>query len=200
MLPVIWENIHIFVYRKPYNIFTHPKTNTVSNFYHINQNNSGGRFIVDDKVCNNLIIEADNHDAAVRIAENIGVYWNGVEEGTDCPCCGDRWYGIEQVDLDSINKWGGYNYTVYYEDDQDGGEVIESIKSRYPNSRWSEELRAIGGRAKGRIMMDDIEQYAQVVSDMNGWTSPDCRIFYKDGTVKEVFSPEVEKNKSFRQK
>lgn len=35
-------------------------------FYEFNQNNSGGRFVVDDKVCNKVIIEVDTEQEADR--------------------------------------------------------------------------------------------------------------------------------------
>lgn len=30
------------------------------------------------------------------------VYFNGVYNGDDCPCCGDRWYRLEENDLKII--------------------------------------------------------------------------------------------------
>lgn len=40
----------------------------------------------------------------------------------------------------------------------------------------------------GRIRFKDIEEYAHYLSDEYGWTSPDARIYYKNGVVKEIFS------------
>mgnify|MGYP006919687944 CR=1 FL=1 len=60
-------------------------------FYHYNQNNSGGSFDVDDKVCRHVIIEAPGPVSADLKAEEIGIYFNGCDSGLDCPCCGDRW-------------------------------------------------------------------------------------------------------------
>ena len=37
------------------------------------------------------IIEANDNDQADNLAENIGIYFDGVELGYDCECCGDRW-------------------------------------------------------------------------------------------------------------
>jgi hypothetical protein len=61
------------------------------------QNNSGGKLVVNDKVCHRLFIEAENESEAISIAEGLGVYFNGVDDGRDCPCCGDRWYKAEEV-------------------------------------------------------------------------------------------------------
>lgn len=61
-------------------------------FYHYSQNNSGGSFDNDDRVCHHVIVEADSADEADVRAESIGLYFDGVERGLDCSCCGDRWY------------------------------------------------------------------------------------------------------------
>ena len=60
-------------------------------FYTYNQNNSGGSFIVDDKVTHYIIVEADNAKESNTLAEDIGIYFNGCDDDIDCPCCGDRW-------------------------------------------------------------------------------------------------------------
>lgn len=108
-------------------------------FYQFDQNNSGGSFDVDDKVCHRLFIEADSEEEATSKAEFLGVYFNGCDDGIDCYCCGDRWYGSEEVE--SPHPYG-----------------------------------------------DSIEEIAQYHADHYGWTTPDCRIFYKSGEVKEVFT------------
>ena len=60
-------------------------------FYTYDQNNSGGKFIQDDKVGMYVIIEADSSTEADSKAEEIGIYFDGVDYGRDCSCCGDRW-------------------------------------------------------------------------------------------------------------
>lgn len=62
-------------------------------FFTFSQNNSGGSFDSDEQagIGHYVIIEAnDEHDAYDR-AEQIGLYFNGVDDGRDCECCGDRW-------------------------------------------------------------------------------------------------------------
>ena len=63
-------------------------------FYHYSQNNSGGQFHVNKNVCHDVIIEAPSAHQANERAEDLGLYFNGVEEGRDCSCCGDRWYRV----------------------------------------------------------------------------------------------------------
>lgn len=60
-------------------------------FYTYDQNNSGGNFVIDENVDHYVIIEAESADEANEKATDIGLYFNGVEEGVDCECCGDRW-------------------------------------------------------------------------------------------------------------
>ncbi len=61
-------------------------------FYRFDQNNSGGFYKKD--LPEYLIIEADTPEEANLLAENIGIYFNGVLDGVDCPCCGDRWQAV----------------------------------------------------------------------------------------------------------
>lgn len=65
-----------------------------SKFYTFNQNNSGGSFDYDEQsgITHYVIVEARDLKDAVSRAEDIGIYFNGVYEGFDCDCCGDRWY------------------------------------------------------------------------------------------------------------
>lgn len=54
-----------------------------------NQNNSGGWF--DEEVGHYVLVQAHDPDEADSIAENYGIYFDGIEAGYDCECCGDRW-------------------------------------------------------------------------------------------------------------
>ena len=60
-------------------------------FYTYRQNNSGGSFDTDENVSIYVVIEASSCEDADARAENIGIYFNGCEDGRDCECCGDRW-------------------------------------------------------------------------------------------------------------
>lgn len=108
-------------------------------FFEFTQNNSGGMFVVDEKICHRLFIEADNEEVATQKAKKLGVYFDGVDRGMDCECCGDRWYGCDEVE--------------------------------FPHSSGEESIEGV----------------AQFYADRYGWTTPDARIFYEDGSVKEVF-------------
>ena len=66
-------------------------------FFEFSQNNSGGSFVYDKKrgLTHYVIIEARDGKDANRLAEDIGIYFNGCDDdGPDCPCCGDRWHPV----------------------------------------------------------------------------------------------------------
>ena len=67
-------------------------------FYMWNQNNSGGGFDVDECVSHRVVIEADSYEQAEAKAFDFGIYYDGVDKGIDCGCCGNRWYGAEELD------------------------------------------------------------------------------------------------------
>ncbi len=47
--------------------------------------------VVNDRVSDYVLIQARDGSHADERAESIGIYFNGVDDGTDCECCGDRW-------------------------------------------------------------------------------------------------------------
>lgn len=88
-------------------------------FFEFDQNNSGGSFHIKDEygIGPRVWIEARSSAEADRIAEEIGIYFNGVEMYHDCSCCGDRWYHAygEGQDVIDINENYDYEWhdTVY---------------------------------------------------------------------------------------
>lgn len=48
--------------------------------------------VVNDRVSDYVLIQACDGAHADERAEQIGIYFNGVESGNDCDCCGDRWF------------------------------------------------------------------------------------------------------------
>ena len=81
-------------------------------FYVYVQNNTGGEF--DATMPRYLIIEAETAGDANQRAEDAGVYFNGVDAGVDCGCCGDRW--------DRAWEWDGTNQPCLY-----GEPVLEKM-------------------------------------------------------------------------
>jgi hypothetical protein len=169
-----------------------------SKFYEISQNNSGGSFVTNDKLCHRLFIEADSPEEATRIAEDLGCYWDGCSNGMDCNCCGDRWYQPDTpLDFDNMNKrWGGYDVSFWLTDGKNKGTInkdveIQNMKAKYPDATWLTEPivenKYGSTRIFGKIKVDSVELYAQILTDQFGWTEPDARIFYKNGEVKEIY-------------
>lgn len=97
-------------------------------FYEFPQSNAGGYW---NKILGYVvIIEAETPEKANKKAEEIGIYFDGVENGEDCECCGDRWYRVEdeydEIEPENLNeeieeikhyqkKWK-LTSTIYYAD------------------------------------------------------------------------------------
>jgi hypothetical protein len=83
-------------------------------FYTFSQSNPGGYFIKNDKISEYVIIQAESAKEANDIAEDIGIYFDGIRKKIDCSCCNDRWYrvtewnGKEKIELDERIKEQGY--------------------------------------------------------------------------------------------
>jgi hypothetical protein len=71
-------------------------------FFRFDQNNAGGFYIEPARF---LFVEADNLEEAERLAVDHGVYFDGVRQGIDCECCGDRWYGVSD-ECETPHIWG----------------------------------------------------------------------------------------------
>ena len=162
-------------------------------FFEYDQNNTGGSFDVDDKLCHRLIIEAEDNGKADEIAENLGCYWDGVDNGMDCSCCGDRWYSGHELNFEEMNtRWNGYEISQWLkESSMSEKEAVEKLKSQYPGGTWLVEpileKKYSSKRVVGKLKIENVEQYAQVMANLFGWTTPDIRIFYANGDVKEIF-------------
>jgi len=74
-------------------------------FYMWDQNNSGGSFVVNEDLSHRVVIEAKNKKEAESKASYFGIYYDGVEEGIDCECCGDRWYSPDKLDCEGMDTY-----------------------------------------------------------------------------------------------
>ena len=80
--------------------------------YTFRQNNSGGYYSLPAKHI--IVKDARNAEHATEIAMAAGMYLNGVADGSDCDCCGDRWYGMDyEFDTveDAIEDAGQYDFS-----------------------------------------------------------------------------------------
>jgi hypothetical protein len=73
-------------------------------FYSYVQNNSGGNFIGKHRL---IIIEASTAEEANNKALLTDIYFDGVDDGIDCDCCGDRWYRCGQSEGDKVPSLHG---------------------------------------------------------------------------------------------
>lgn len=133
-------------------------------FWSFRQNNSGGKWQQGLPV--NVIIEATSMQNAISVAKSLGIYFDGVDAGVDCPCCGDRWYepwdGEETpkiygmpIDYNWAENWGGRLYDgvpysgVYYMDGRveyrayDGVLIVEAEFEEEENRRLLPHMRRL---------------------------------------------------------
>jgi len=64
------------------------------------QNNSEGRFVGPETV----EVIADTPEQANELAIVQGVYFDGVDKGLDCECCGDRWTSKTAPDFEYLDE------------------------------------------------------------------------------------------------
>lgn len=85
-------------------------------FFTFVQNNSGGVW----KGYHYIIIEANSASEANELAEDNGIYFNGVNTGKDCSCCGNRWSKSWEEDATEVPMIYGevdlsdYNVKIVY--------------------------------------------------------------------------------------
>lgn len=78
-------------------------------FYCFSQNPVAGVFLSAPGVREYVIVEGRSWGEILSRAESIGLYFDGVAKGKDCPCCGDRWYKAKRPDLEDAPALCGSN-------------------------------------------------------------------------------------------
>lgn len=167
----------------------------IKGFYDYHQNNSGGSFDVDDKVCHQVVVEAKSADEANEIAMDLGIYFDGCSEGMDCNCCGDRWDEADKpIDLVKLSNEG---YRASVSEQSKGRKEAENrwyekygeyevVKKpewilSYSTSRYSSNT------FDGLIKFHNLKSYLQFVANEDGiGTDNLIRIYYLNGNVKEI--------------
>jgi hypothetical protein len=66
---------------------------TTKNYFEFSQNNSGGGWQVDHEagIAEKVFVQASSVSEANEKAKDIGIYFDGLDTGRDCSCCGSRW-------------------------------------------------------------------------------------------------------------
>lgn len=108
-------------------------------YYWYNQNNSGGGFDDNESVTYHVFIQAHDVEAANQKATELGIYFDGVAEGKDCDCCGDRWTYPEDTGetpkmygelLEAfVDTWSAFNRKAYVYQ-IDGTKLTYEFKSK----------------------------------------------------------------------
>ncbi|MEK5308378.1 hypothetical protein [Bacillus sp. FSL M8-0326] len=88
------------------------------------------------------------------------------------------------MELPEINE-NGYDASVY-DGLGDAESVWRASYGGYEIHTEPDRQKTIFRKFSGKIKFRNIEEYAQFLADEYGWTTPDARIFYKDGTVTEI--------------
>ena len=101
----------------------------------------------------------------------------------------DRWsqWDRDPIDVDEYNK-NGFVVSVY---DDIYPDIVGEWNKRYGKYEIIEQpiFKEKYNRGYiGTIRLHNIEEYAQFMADEYGRTTPDARIYYNDGSVKEIFS------------
>lgn len=159
------------------------KRTVQTNFYEFDQNNSGGYFDVDENVCHRVIIEAIDEKHAISLFEPM------IEnQSPSCPCCGERWTPeyAEIIELEKF-KTKGYSVGVYfhYENAEERWFTLYGEFPRIEEPTWRTKYNTT--EFVGKIYFKTLEQYCQYLANVYGWTTPDIRIHFLDGTKKEIF-------------
>ena len=86
-------------------------------YFKFRQNNSVRSLFVGTPL---VFVQADNAaDANQHCTGSRRIYFNGVADGVDCDCCGDRWYPVHDDDAQDQPSSYGYGgaVTVYSDGD-----------------------------------------------------------------------------------
>jgi hypothetical protein len=144
-------------------------------FYEYCQNNSGGGFDTDDNLTHRIIVEATSENEAIRIGKNLGIYFNGCDEGLDCDCCGDRWYHPHEVRL---------NFGSFSQDE------ALAVGKEYQGT-VCDTAKPYKDRTKD-FHFQNVEEYARFMAERWGYKFddqiPDTRIHYLDGRVQGFYT------------
>jgi len=157
--------------------------------YEFNQNNSGGGFTVDKKLCHRVVIEAYSFEEAREKAKDLGIYFDGVSLGLDCSCCGDRWsdYSDEPIGL---KGWENVEVHLYPDRDKEDKDIEKKwyhIYGKYEVVQKPKWVKKTFKCFEGKIKLNTMDEYFQFIADEYGHTTPDIRVYYYDGKVKEFF-------------
>lgn len=156
-----------------------------SKLFLFTQNNSGGHFDVDDKVCHRVVIEAYTQEEAID--KFLPMIKN---QSYSCPCCGDRWYPEypDELDMERYNKRGVEVYIFSNLPPKKAEAELVNIWKGFSFKEKIKVKRSEFGKyeVSGYITFKTPEHYLEYLAKAYHWTTPDIRIFYLDGTIKEI--------------
>lgn len=125
-----------------------PSIGDIYFWYEYDQNNSGGSFIDNEQVCECVYVEATTLDEANSFADSLGIYFDGVDSGEDCSCCGDRW----SEPYESVSF--PYRYGTFTLSD------VKKIGFNYEKTTWVQAGKEKPDKNKYDIIFENINQMA----------------------------------------
>ena len=126
-------------------------------WFEYDQSNPGGSYLSD--MPRTVLVEGKDADDADSRAEEVGVYFEGIDSGRDCSCCNDRWSRAYDD-----NEGRESAYLEYW---SRGGDENKSKKAHIDNE---EEMKAYF--AKSFLMIYQGDSYdIQVVPIVGGPTT-----------------------------
>ena len=155
-------------------------------FYEFSQNNSGGSFDVDENVCHRVIIEAKNENEAIEKFTPMTDNQSG-----SCPCCGERWYiSPSEIDLNYYAK-NGYKASIYthYKDYEARWLAMYGKFKRNEEPKLKKDMFEV---FETQVFFESVEDYCQFMANTYGWTTPDIRIHYLNGSKLDIFKQGID--------
>lgn len=90
-------------------------------FHTFVQNFDGRHKIINDDISIFTVIEGENLEDIINLAQNLGIYFDGVKNFQDCSCCGDRWERPKQEELTNLAEIEGQLLSEFYDPTFDSG-------------------------------------------------------------------------------
>lgn len=146
-------------------------------FYEFTQNNSGGSFVTNKNLCHRLIIEGESQKKAEEKAFKMGVYYDGVSDGIDCDCCGDRWSAPSELIFP-------YRYGTF--DKTEAQKKAKKYGADYKKTTWGFRNGTPDPNRYDIIFKNPKQYMKYLVSDIRWNKKVEGRIFYLSGKVFEI--------------
>lgn len=146
-------------------------------WYEFSQNNSGGDFVEDENLAKFVFIQAKNEKESIKKAKEIGIYFNGVRNGTDCGCCGDRWSSPDELEFP-------YRYGTLSINEAMG--AAKRFGVNFDKTTWRYMGTHEPDPNQFDLIFESIEQYAKYMCGNYRFMQYGARIHFNGGTILKI--------------